>query len=67
LARKQITAKIDKKTGKITMETSGFTGAECVEATKEIELALGKVESQEKTPEYYKKPDDKEAWIKKMG
>jgi hypothetical protein len=67
MGKKEIIVTIDPETGKIQFETKGFTGQSCMEATKEIELALGKADSTEKTAEYYKKGDDRDAWITKMN
>lgn len=38
---KKITAKIDKKTGKLSIETSGYTGEDCYKATEQLEKSLG--------------------------
>jgi len=38
---KQIIAKIDPKTGKLSIKTEGFQGTECLEATKALEQGLG--------------------------
>lgn len=42
-----------KKDGTSTIRTEGFKGHACMDATKEIEKALGNVESEKKTEEYY--------------
>lgn len=42
--------------GKIKIETKGFVGKECVEATKELEKALGSDKKQTFTGEYYMEP-----------
>jgi len=39
--------------GETIVKTKGFTGSECVNASKFIELALGKSSSQIKTAEFY--------------
>lgn len=39
--------------GGISIETKGFTGADCEKATKEIEAALGVKTSDKKTPDYF--------------
>lgn len=39
----------------VDIQVSGFEGAACLEATAEIEKALGVVEKKKKTPEYYRK------------
>ncbi len=41
--------------GKPTIKTEGFAGAACQEATKALERALGKVESEKLTPEHQKR------------
>lgn len=38
---KKVIAKIDKKTGKLTIETQGYTGDECYKATEGLEKSLG--------------------------
>lgn len=48
---KKITVKI--KNGKSTVHTEGFVGSECKDATRALEEALGKVESDENTEEMY--------------
>ena len=39
--------------GRTTIETKGFTGSECVEATRALEMALGLKTHEERTPEYF--------------
>lgn len=39
--------------GETKLETRGFVGAACQEATRTLEAALGLVESDEKTAAYY--------------
>ena len=39
--------------GKATIETSGFTGTSCLDATREIEKALGRDAQRKYTSEYY--------------
>jgi hypothetical protein len=56
---------IIKKDGSLTVETEGFKGSACLEATEEIINTLGRVSSTEKTAEYYKDDNDREAWITK--
>ncbi len=63
MAKRSLIVLIDPKTGEIMLETQGFKGQECIEATKELELALGTVRSMEKTAEYYRDGDDRDAWI----
>ncbi|NEP43086.1 MAG: DUF2997 domain-containing protein [Okeania sp. SIO2H7] len=41
------------KDGKISEKVIDGSGSSCLDATKEIEEALGKVDSQELLPEYY--------------
>lgn len=40
--------------GSTEVETKGFTGKSCADATKELEAALGKVTADRKTADYYK-------------
>lgn len=47
----------DSKDQTVSVETSGFTGTKCKDATKAIESALGKVESETLTPEAYTKEE----------
>jgi len=63
MAKRSLIVLIDPKTGEIMLETQGFKGQECIEATKELELALGTVRSMEKTAEYYRDGDERDAWI----
>lgn len=50
---KEITIIVDKA-GKTTIETSGFTGTACLDATARLKRALGgKVESEVMTNEAY--------------
>ena len=42
-----------KRDGSVTCKTSGFRGKSCMDATKEIEKALGMIESTKKTEEFY--------------
>ena len=51
---KKIILKANPKTGEIKIETKGFSGPECIEASKFLEKALGKVIEEKKTAEYYK-------------
>lgn len=41
--------------GNPTIETKGFTGSACKAATKDLEKALGQVESETLTDEHYKR------------
>ena len=49
---KRIEIVIDTK-GSTNIETKGFAGGECVEASRFIEQALGKKGKEQKTPEFY--------------
>ena len=40
-------------TGEVRIKTSGLKGEECIEETKELELALGQVKARQKSSEYY--------------
>ena len=40
-------------TGETTVQTKGYVGAECQQASKFIEQALGVVASDQKTSEFY--------------
>lgn len=52
---KFIHAKINHKTGELTVKTEGFEGAECLEhpAVKKMEEDLGLEGTVEHTPEFY--------------
>ena len=39
--------------GELRLETTGFSGADCERATRELEQALGHVERSTRTPEFY--------------
>ena len=39
--------------GKATVQTKGFTGTSCREASRLIEQALGEVDREKLTPEFY--------------
>ena len=39
--------------GETTLQTQGFTGADCLQASKFLEQALGLVASDRKTAEFY--------------
>lgn len=49
----KIKAKINRKTGAITIMTEGYQGASCLEATKKIREELGITAEPEKTGDYY--------------
>jgi Protein of unknown function (DUF2997) len=40
-------------TGETTVQTKGYAGGDCLEASKFLEGALGMVASERKTSEYY--------------
>jgi hypothetical protein len=42
--------------GDVTVEAKGFKGKSCMDATKQIEKALGVTGKDSKTGEYYEKP-----------
>jgi hypothetical protein len=42
-----------KEDGTVVIDTNGFVGSACKEATKKLEEALGVVESETLKPEYY--------------
>ena len=42
--------------GETTVQTKGFTGSSCQEASKLIEQALGARASEQMTPEFYQQP-----------
>ena len=50
--KKEIEFSIDKD-GNISFEVKGIKGPDCLEETKDIEEALGKVTDREKTSEFY--------------
>lgn len=39
--------------GNTSVETTGFTGKSCADATRELERALGRVDRDQKKPEYF--------------
>jgi len=41
------------KNGQVKIETEGFKGKSCLDATKELEELLGLVVEDKKKPEYY--------------
>lgn len=49
------TITIDIKDGKSVIETKGFTGKACVDATAELERAMGVATEERKTPEFHTK------------
>lgn len=50
---KKIIARINRKTGKLTIQTEGYSGAECLEATRKIREGLGIDAEPDKTPEFF--------------
>jgi hypothetical protein len=42
--------------GKLTVQTKGFAGSSCQDATKLLEQALGAVVNDQHTPEYFTTP-----------
>ena len=50
---KKVIAKINKKTGAITLQTEGFSGEGCLEATKKLRDGLRIEAEPTPTPEYY--------------
>lgn len=63
MARETIRVKIDKE-GNLEIETKGFVGKNCTEATSNLELFLGKAGEKEYTADYYKKgPRGKKTFI----
>ena len=40
--------------GQLTINATGFAGADCEKATAFLELALGKLEERQRKPEYYR-------------
>jgi hypothetical protein len=53
---KTIKFTVDKK-GKVSMEAIGFKGTECSEATAKFTRVLGRVEAEEKKPEFFESSD----------
>ncbi len=39
--------------GRTTIQTKGFTGSDCVEASRSLEKALGLIQNDERTPEFF--------------
>lgn len=50
---RKIICTIDKKTGVMTIRTEGYSGAECLAATKELRARLGITAEPVLTPEFY--------------
>lgn len=49
------TITVEIKDGKSTIETTGFEGRACLDATAELEKAMGVVENETKKPEFVAK------------
>ena len=39
--------------GETSVQTKGYTGADCLQASRWLEQALGKISADQKTSEYY--------------
>lgn len=46
--------------GEVKLETKGYTGADCLLASKAIEQALGVSEGDKKTAEYYQQNESQQ-------
>jgi hypothetical protein len=44
--------------GKVSVKVAGVKGGDCLEVTKELEEALGEVETREHTAEFYERESD---------
>ncbi|KPK66787.1 MAG: hypothetical protein AMS21_01135 [Gemmatimonas sp. SG8_38_2] len=44
--------------GEVTIKMEGFTGTDCLEASKNVEKALGKVDKREDTLEMYQEAEN---------
>ena len=53
--------------GEVKIEVKGIKGSSCVDATKEIEEALGVVKDREHTSEFYQQEQAQESKIKLGG
>lgn len=52
--KKKIIGRINLKTGVLTLETEGYEGASCLEATRRLEEGLGMdVDMRDLKPEFY--------------
>lgn len=60
---KKVIAKIDKATGKLSITTEGYSGGECLEATKALEAGLGMTQACELTPEYFQEKQEQQQEI----
>jgi hypothetical protein len=43
-------------TGEVTVQTKGYAGADCLQASKALEQALGVTTAEHKTSEFYSTP-----------
>lgn len=50
--------------GTVTIKTHGLRGEACIEETKALEQAVGKVQRREKTSEYYEQASSTKTGIK---
>lgn len=48
-------------TGETTVQTKGYVGAECQQASKFLEQALGAVTAERKTSEFYETTEEQQA------
>lgn len=56
---KKILVKISRKTGAVSVETEGYEGASCLEATRKLEEGLGmKDPERDLKPEFYTENSD---------
>ena len=46
------------RAGHATVQTKGFAGAACQDASRFIEQALGKQVDEQRTAEFYRQPED---------
>lgn len=53
--------------GQVRLQTQGFSGASCREASKSLEQALGLIESDQPTPELYQQAASQEAERNKIN
>ena len=56
--------RVEIKKGKVKIETSGFSGTACVEATKRLSQRLGKTLSDESKPEMFDNVVDQDVEVK---
>ena len=54
-------------TGKSRVETKGFVGSDCQEASRSVEQALGKQESETVTGEYFESHINENTHLKREG